>query len=134
AGLAERALGRAQMLRVRYEDFTGRPDEAFRRVLAFLREDYSADCLKPLSNKINSSEVERDAVAVDSSTAAAREAEQLHHDMLAAPETPEQGGPAAYAELQRQFLEYCRAQQSPPVERLRRGLSAKLSSLWGRSA
>ncbi|MGE5625978.1 MAG: sulfotransferase family protein [Bacillota bacterium] len=134
AWLAERALGRAQMFRVRYEDFTGRPEETFRRVLAFLREEYSADCLKPLDNRINSSEVERDSVPVDTSTAAAREAERLYRDMLAAPEIPEQGDPGAYAELKRLFLDYCRAQQSPPVERLRRGLSARLSSLWSRSA
>jgi Sulfotransferase family len=134
AWLAERALGRAQALRVRYEDFTGHPEQAFRRVLAFLREDYAADCLKPLDNKINSSKVERDAVPVDTSTAAAREAEQLYREILSAPEPREQGDADAAAELQRLFLELCRAQQLPPVARLRHGLAARLSSLWSRSA
>src|SRR5579863_3105846 len=87
--LAERALGRERMLRVRYEDFTSHPEQAFQRMLAFLREEYAADCLKPLNNKINSSEVERESVPVDESTAAAREAEELHRDILAAPEPQE---------------------------------------------
>ncbi|HEX2668858.1 MAG TPA: sulfotransferase [Gammaproteobacteria bacterium] len=134
AWLGERALGRARMLRVRYEDFTGEPEQAFRRVLAFLGEAYSADCLKPLDNKINSSEVEKDSMPVDTSTAAAREAEQLYRDMLAAPEGLEQGDAGAHAEMQRLFEEHCRRLQAPPVERIRRGLGARLSALWGRSA
>lgn len=132
--LAERALGRLRALRVRYEDFTGHPEQAFRRVLAFLGEDYAADCLKPLARKINSSEVERDSVPVDTSTAAARKAEQLYREILAAPEPWEQGDEETSAELRRLFLGYCRAQQLPPVARVRHSLAARLSSLWSRSA
>ena len=132
--LAERSLGRARMLRVRYEDFTGHPEQSFRRVLAFLREDYAADCLKPLDSKINSSEVERDSVPVDVSTPVAREAEQLYREILAAPEPSEEGDEKTYAELQRLFLDHCRTQQLPPVARVRHGLAARLSSLWSRSA
>jgi hypothetical protein len=134
AWLGERALGRANMLRVRYEDFTGTSDHAFGRVLAFLGENYSADVLKPLDNKINSSEVEKDSVQVDMSTAAAREADQMYRDMLAAPENPEQGDEGAYAEMRRQFDERCRATQAAPAERIRLGLVARLRALWGRSA
>jgi hypothetical protein len=134
AWLGERAMGRANMLQVRYEDFTGSSDHAFRRVLAFLGESYSGDVLKPLDNKINSSDVERDSVQVDSSTAAAREADQVYHDVLAAPENPEQGEHGAYGEMQRQFEERCRSLQAPPVERIRRGLAARLSTFWSRSA
>ena len=134
AWLAEKALGRSRALHVRYEDFTGRPEQAFRRVLAFLGEDYSADCLKPLGSKINSSNVDTESVPVDTSTAAAREADTLYRQMLAAPENPEQGDDAAYQELQRTFEERCREQQAPPVERIRRGLAARLGSLWSRSA
>jgi hypothetical protein len=129
----EKALGRARMLRVRYEDFTGQPEHAFRQVLAFIGEDYSADCLKPLDNKINSSEVERDSVPLDESTAAAREAERLYQQLLSEPEHREQGEEAAYAEMQRSFLEHCRTLQAPPVERIRRGLTARIGSLWGRN-
>ncbi|HEY3858702.1 MAG TPA: sulfotransferase [Gammaproteobacteria bacterium] len=133
AWLGERALGRANVLRVRYEDFTSSPEHAFRRVLAFLGENYSADVLKPLDNKINSSEVEKDSVPVDMSTAAAREADQMYRDMLAAPENPEQGDLGAHGEMQRQFEEHCRSVQAPPVERIRRGLAARLSTFWSRS-
>ena len=134
AWLGERALGRARMLQVRYEDFTGRPEQAFRRVLAFLGEPYAADCLKPLDNKINSSEVERDSVPVDVSTAAARAAEQMYRDMLGAPENLEQGDHGAYDEMQRLFEEQSRNLQAPPVERIRRGLASRIGALWSRSA
>jgi len=134
AWLGERALGRARMLQVRYEDFTGRPEQAFQRVLAFLGEDYSADCLKPLSNRINSSQVERDSVPVDTSTAAAREAEQLYRDILSAPENPELGDHGAYTELEHRFEERSRKLQAPPVQRLRRSLMARLGALWGAGA
>lgn len=130
AWLGERALGRARMLQVRYEDFTGRSEQAFRRVLAFLGEDYSADCLEPLDNKINSSKVERESVPMDISTEAARDAEQLYREILAAPERLEQGDHGAYLELERRFEEQSRALQAPPVERIRRGLSARLVALW----
>lgn len=130
AWIGERALGRARMLQVRYEDFTGRPEQAFQRVLAFLGENYSADCLKPLDNKINSSQVERDSVPMDLSTPAAREAEQLYRDILSAPENLEQGDHGAYAEMERRFEEQCKSLQAPPVQRLSHGLVSRLSALW----
>jgi hypothetical protein len=103
-------------------------------VLAFLGEDYSADCLKPLDNKINSSEVERDSVPVDRSTEAARDADEIYQQMLAAPESLEQGERGAHDEMQRLFEEHCRDQQAAPVERIRRGMVSRLGALWGRSA
>lgn len=134
AWLGERALGPARALRVRYEDFTGQPEQAFRQVMAFLGEDYSADCLKPLDNKINSSKVDRESVPVDTSTAAAREAEQLYQQILSAPISPELGDGDAYQEMQRGFEELCRADQAPPVEKIRRGILTRLGGLWRRSA
>jgi hypothetical protein len=134
AWAGERALGRANMLQVRYEDFTSNPDQAFRRVLAFLGEDYSADVVKPLNNKINSSEVERDSVPVDVSTAAAREAQRMYHEILAAPENPDQGDHDIYAGMQRAFEDRCRHMQLPPVAQVRRGLMTRLTALWSKSA
>jgi hypothetical protein len=134
AWLGERALGRANMLQVRYEDFTGNPQQAFRRVLAFLGENYSADVLKPLDNKINSSEVEKDSVPVDVSTDAAREAEQLYHEMSAAPENPEQGDHGAYAQMQREFEDRCRHIQMPPAAQVRRTFMTRLKALWSNGA
>ena len=127
----ERALGGKRVMRLRYEDFTGQPEQAFRGVMAFLDEDYSPDCLKPLGNKINSSKVE-DAVQVDVASAAAREAEQLYQQLLATPTTP--ADPAAFQEMQHAYEERCRNQQAAPVERIRRGIVARLGALWSRSA
>ncbi|HEY4126607.1 MAG TPA: sulfotransferase [Gammaproteobacteria bacterium] len=134
AWLGERALGRARALRVRYEDFTGQPELAFRRVMAFLGEDYSADCLKPLDSRINSSKVEEHAVQGGDSTSAAREAQQLYLKLLAAPENLEQGDPEAYQEMEQAYEERCRNQQAAPVERIRRGIMSRLGSFWRRSA
>src|SRR5262249_17749262 len=44
---AERALGSGTVLRVTYDDLTGRPEQAVRRCLAFAGEEYSPDCLRP---------------------------------------------------------------------------------------
>ncbi|HEY1772220.1 MAG TPA: sulfotransferase [Gammaproteobacteria bacterium] len=134
AWLGERSLGRANMLQVRYEDFTGNPEQAFRRVLAFLGEDYCADVLKPLDKKINSSAVEPDSVPVDVSTAAAREAERMYHEILAAPENPDHGDHGAYDAMQHEFLERCRHMQMPPTAQLRRSFMTRLSALWGKTA
>lgn len=134
AWLGERALGSARALRVRYEDFTGRPEQAFRGVMAFLGEEYTADCLKPLGNKINSSKVDPDTVQVDDSTAVAREAEALYQKILAAPQNPEHGDHGAYQEMQRAYEDRCRNQQAALVEQIRRGIVARLGSLWRRSA
>lgn len=133
AWLGEQALGRAKVVQVRYEDFTGNPEQAFRRVLAFLGESYSANVLKPLNNKINSSEVERDSVPVDVSTAAAREAEHLYHEILAAPENREDGDHDAYIRMQHEFEDRCRHSQMTPAAQVRRKFMTRLSSLWSKS-
>ena len=134
AWLGERALGGARMLRVRYGDFTDEPEQAFRRTLAFLGEDYSADCLKPLDRKINSSEVEQDTHLVDGSTAMAREAEAFYRELLAAPAPAPGGDAAAQAELARRFEQHCRDLAAPPVERIRRGFTARVRGWLGRTA
>jgi hypothetical protein len=129
----ERALGGERMLRLRYEAFIGRPEETFRRALGFLGEQYSADCLKPLDRKINSSEVTPDSVPVDDSTAAAREAEQLYHDTVAADVAP-QADAAVYAAMQAQFQARSRQLQGAQPRPLYRSVGARLKSLWSRHA
>lgn len=138
----ERALGTGRMLRLRYEDFVGKPETAFRRALDFLGEAYSADCLQPLAKKINSSEVTPESVVVDDSTPVAVEAERIYREALSAAAAPEGGDAEAYQAMQHQFLERCRfiqaaeqaaeraAQQQPPR---RRGLAERVRSLWGGS-
>ena len=137
---SERALGSGRVLRLRYEDFVGEPEKAFRRALAFLGEEYCADCLEPLDRKINSSKVTPGSVPVDDSTPLALEAGQLYREALEGTATTEAGDPEAYRALQDAFLERCRfmqasehaaelaAQQQPPP---RRGLGGRLKSIWG---
>jgi hypothetical protein len=105
---AEQALGSARMMRLRYEDLIGTPEASLRRVLAFIGEGYNADCLKPLDLKINSSEVDRGSVKLERTSAAAREAEVLYREILAAPVPAPEGDTAAYTGIEQAFLQYCR--------------------------
>lgn len=104
AFLAERALGRERVLRVRYEQFVTDPERVFAEVLAFLDEPYCPDCRRPLSSRINSSQVESDTFPDPSPMG--EEAEALYRRMLDAAVEPV-GDPQAYADLESQALEYC---------------------------
>lgn len=127
----ERALGATRVLRLGYEDFTVAPEAAFRRALAFLGEEYSADCLEPLESKINSSEVGPEGVRRDESTAAAREADQLYRE---AGMPPPVGDPAAYASLEAVFLTQCRSAQPVETPAPGRGVAARFLSLLRKHA
>lgn len=128
---AERALGTKRMLRVRYEDLVGNPADSFRRVLAFLGEEYSDDCLKPLDNKINSSRVGPDCVQLDDSTEASRDAGCLYHEITAV-ELPEIGDAGVYAQMQVEFHERCRQLQAVENIPQHRGVRERLKSIWNR--
>jgi hypothetical protein len=58
AWYTERGLGSPRVFRLHFNRIADEPETLFREVLAFLGEEYSADCLLPLRNKLNSSEVE----------------------------------------------------------------------------
>lgn len=129
----ERALGAGRVLRLRYEDFTGAPEAAFRRALAFLDEEYAADCLTPLESKINSSEVGPDGVQRDESTAAAREADQLYRE-AGATMPASTGDAAAYTALEAAFLAQCHNARSAEVPAPGRGVAARFLSLLRKHA
>jgi len=57
---AEQAYGSATVLRLFYEDLIETPKTTICRVLDFLGETFTADCLDPLTNRINSSVVNSD--------------------------------------------------------------------------
>src|SRR5690348_5402217 len=120
----ERALGAGRVMRLRYEDFTGTPEAAFRQALAFLGEEYAADCLTPLESKINSSEVGPEGVQRDESTAAAREADHLYREAGAAMPAP-MGDTAAYAALEAAFLAQCHDARSTESPTPGRGVAAR---------
>jgi hypothetical protein len=118
-------MGRARMLRVRYEEFIGTPEKVFREVLDFLGEPYCADCEKPLDNKINSSKIEPEALKMRESSSAAREATELYQHILSAPAPGMQADAAAQTEIKQAFLEHCRNTQAPPMLK-QLGMAARL--------
>ena len=57
---AEEAYGPHVVYRLRYTDLVDNPESTLRSLLDFLGESYSAKCLEPLSQRINSSNVPED--------------------------------------------------------------------------
>src|SRR5260370_35571640 len=58
--LAERAYGPEVVFRLRHSDLVMNPEAALRRLFNFLRERYVSECLAPLAQRINSSNVPAD--------------------------------------------------------------------------
>ena len=65
---AEKAYGPHVVYRLRYTALVEKPEWALRSLLAFLEESYSAKCLEPLSQRINSSNVPPDFECNDPAT------------------------------------------------------------------
>ncbi len=58
--LAERAYGPSVVFRVRHSNLVDSPEPALRSVFSFLGEPYAHECLEPLAQRINSSNVPAD--------------------------------------------------------------------------
>ena len=121
--LAERAYGSRVVFRLRYSDFVDTPESALRSLLNFLGEPYTAECLSPLTKRINSSNVPADFKIGDpaTDTATVERATRLWAELVEAPQ-PSEASPAAVKELEAAFAErvqhvanadseYCRALQ-----------------------
>jgi len=65
---AEQAYGPHVVYRIRYAELIDNPESAMRSLLDFLEEPYSAKCLEPLAERINSSNVPADFKADDPAT------------------------------------------------------------------
>jgi hypothetical protein len=65
---AERAYGPNVVYRIGYEDLIENPESAMRSLLAFLQEPYTARCLEPLKDRINTSDVPADFESYDPAT------------------------------------------------------------------
>ncbi len=65
---AEKAYGPGVVYRVRYADLISNPESTMRSLLDFLQEPYTAKCLEPLGQRINSSNVPDDFIADDPAT------------------------------------------------------------------
>jgi Sulfotransferase family len=80
---AEQAYGPAVVHRLLYSSLIEKPQSAIRSLLDFIGEPYSAKCLEPLAERINSSNVPDDFVADDPATdpAVVEEATRLSRDL-----------------------------------------------------
>jgi hypothetical protein len=66
--MAEQAYGPNVVCRIRYSDLIDTPESAMRSLLDFLGEPYTAKCLEPLTERINSSNVPVDFKTDDPAT------------------------------------------------------------------
>jgi hypothetical protein len=101
---AEEAYGPNVVRRVRYDALIENPESALRSLLDFLGEPYSAKCLEPLSDRINSSNVPPDFKSDDPATDPAI-AEEARHLSAQIEQTCQPGllSPAAVDELEAEF-------------------------------
>jgi len=106
---AEQSFGSDVVRRIRYRDLVEAPQEALRSCLEFVNETYSADCLMPLKEKINSSNVPAGFDPRDERTdpALRDEAHELF-EALDAAEPAHVGSAEASMQLEKQFLEQAR--------------------------
>lgn len=58
--LAERAYGPKVVFRIRHSDLVDAPEETLRSIFSFLSEPFAPECLEPLAQRINSSNVPPD--------------------------------------------------------------------------
>ncbi len=107
--LAERAYGPSVIFRLQYSHLLDTPEAAFRSVFGFLGEPYTPECLKPLAQRINSSNVpadfrinthETDPSLVEQATKLCREVEESSR--------PLEVSPAAIEEIETAFNERVR--------------------------
>jgi len=85
---AERAYGACVMHRIRYSELAGQPECAMRSLLNFLGEPYVPECLEPLAEPINSSNVPVNFKADDPGTdpAIVARARELSDELQSSPQ------------------------------------------------
>jgi hypothetical protein len=103
---AEEAYGPHVVYRLRYTALVEHPESALRSLLDFLGEPYSAKCLEPLAERINSSDVPPDFKPDDpaSDSAVVEEAQRLSAELQQTPQ-PSDGSSAAADEMEGAFGE-----------------------------
>jgi hypothetical protein len=94
---AEQAYGPNVVYRIRYADLIDHAESAMRSLFAFLKEPYTAKCLEPLSQRINSSEVPPDFKSQDPATdpALVEAAQRLSAEIENSPQPTESSQAAA---------------------------------------
>jgi len=96
--LAERAYGPEVVFRFQYSELVNRPEASLRALLNFLGEPYAPECLTPLREKINSSNVPADFKLGDphSDPAVIELATRLYTEIETSPQPSEISQIAAY--------------------------------------
>ncbi len=121
--LAERAYGPGVVLRLRHSDLVENPEAALRSVFSFLEESYAPQCLTPLAQRINSSNVpagfkidlrKTDPSLIEQATRLSRQAEESSQSREASPAAVEEIEAAFDERVQFAATlsdEYCKALQ-----------------------
>lgn len=110
AWYAERGLGSERVFRLHFERIAQEPDALFGELCEFLGETYSADCLLPLSRRLNSSEVmekRRQNLESMHENPAYQHAEAVHATVLAHP-AEAQADAFSLGVIEQRFLDYCK--------------------------
>lgn len=109
AWFAERAFGAGRVFRADFSRITQDPEPLLREICAFLGEEYSSDCIKPLGTRLNSSEVD-DRREADleklRDLQAFKKAEALYSQIMRQ-RIPDEGEEFALGVLKQRFLDYC---------------------------
>jgi hypothetical protein len=103
---AEQSYGSRVIYRLQYAALIDNPEAAIRSLLDFVGEPYSAKCLEPLAQRINSSNVPVDFKSEDSATdpKVVETARQLYAELQQTPQ-PADGSPAVADQLEAAFQE-----------------------------
>jgi hypothetical protein len=115
---AEQAYGPKVVRRVLYSSLIKNPESAMQSLLEFVGEPYSAKCLEPLGERINSSNVPPDFKSDDPATdpATVEEARRLSAEMEQTAQ-PSEASAAAAEELEIAFQRLCSRASTVEQER-----------------
>ena len=122
---AEQSYGPRVIYRLQYAALIDNPEAAIRSLLDFVGEPYSAKCLEPLAQRINSSNVPVDFKSEDPATdpKVVEAARRLYAEIQQTPQ-PAEGSPAVADQLEAAFQEpYLKA------TRLQQELSEQIAKL-----
>jgi hypothetical protein len=117
---AERAYGPSVVHRIRYADLIDNPESAMRSLLDFLEEPYTAKCLEPLRDKINSSDVPADFRSDDPATdpTLVKEAQRLSREIENTAQ-PSESSPSAARKMAAAFAKRVQYVATLQVEKSR---------------
>lgn len=127
---AERALGSGVVLRVLFRDLIASPEDTLQRCLHFVGESYHPDCLLPLADRINSSNVPEGYDPTDAQTdpALRDEAHRLSEELYSGDMPNFLGSHELLTELETKFVNQARYEGWAGTE-LFRGIAAERTTM-----